>query len=352
MQTPTLIRRDIVVIAASAGGVEALSVLLGELPAKLRAVVLVVLHTTGDSPGFAGAVLGRMSALPAALAHDGERLAFGRIFVAPPDHHLMVDGNRMRVIRGPRENGVRPAADPLFRSAARSYGSRVVGIVLSGTQDDGTAGLVEIKRLGGLSIVQDPAEALFSGMPLSALQGDDVDHVLPAAQIAKLLAELANAPARRSTSLADEAERGARDPMDDQVTQETQEPVALTCPECGGALAEETNGSTSRYRCHVGHVYGSASMLAFQADALERALWTAVRTLEETSALRRSMAERAAAGGLAGLEEAFLRQAARAEQNADLIRGVLTREEASVGSQTGDPGDPAQHDGNPAQEGR
>src|SRR5262245_56542008 len=243
-------RRDIVVIAASAGGVEALSALLRELPAGLRAAVLIVLHTPSDSPGLAGAVLARSSVLPARLAQDGERLAFGRVLVAPPDHHLLVDGHRLRVIRGPRENGVRPAADPLFRSAARSHGSRVVGVVLSGTQDDGTAGLLEIKRLGGLSIVQDPAEAMFPGMPLSALEGDDVDHVLPVAQIAKLIAELASAPARRSSTQAGEGEGGGSG-MEDPMGAETSEPVALTCPECGGALAEESDGALGRYRCHV-----------------------------------------------------------------------------------------------------
>jgi two-component system chemotaxis response regulator CheB len=309
--------------------VEALSALLGELPANLQAVVLVVLHTPSDSPGLTAAVLARAGALPVAPAHDGEHLAFGRVFVAPPDHHLLVDGEQIRVLRGPRENGVRPAADPLFRSAARSHGSRVAGVVLSGVLDDGTAGLLEIKHHGGLAIVQDPGEALFSGMPLSALQGDDVDHVLPAAQIAKLIAELASEPALRSSPLADDREGGDEE-MDDPILEQTSEPAALTCPECGGALADEGDQTVDRYRCHVGHTFGAASLLSFQTEALERALWTAVRTLEETACLRRSMAQRAATGGLQGLEDAYRRQAARAERNADLIRGVLTREETLV----------------------
>jgi two-component system chemotaxis response regulator CheB len=213
-----------------------------------------------------------------------------------------------------------------------------MGIVLSGTLDDGTAGLREITKQGGLAIVQDPAEALFSGMPLAALQGDDVDHVLPVAQIAKLIASLANGPARRSETLADVGEAGGGAEMNDPSLSETSEPVALTCPECGGALADEQDATLERYRCHVGHTFGAASLLSFQAEALERALWTAVRTLEETACLRRSMAERASAGGLHGLEEAYQQQADRAESDAELIRGVLTREEHPPGRAGEDPG--------------
>jgi two-component system chemotaxis response regulator CheB len=217
-----------------------------------------------------------------------------------------------------------------------------VGIVLSGTLDDGTAGLVEIKKRGGVSIVQDPGEALFSGMPLAALQGDDVDHVLPVAQIAKLIAELASAPARRLEPLTLGKEGKGDAEMHDPTLAETSEPVALTCPECGGALAEERDRTLERYRCHVGHTFGAASLLAFQADALERALWTAVRTLEETACLRRSMAERASTGGLHGLEVAYQQQADRAESDAELIRGVLTREEQlKAGGNSGEsPEDP------------
>jgi two-component system chemotaxis response regulator CheB len=184
-------RRDIVVIGASAGGVEALSHLVSRLPADLPAALLVVLHTSPTRESRLPTILDRAGALPAAHAQDGTRIRAGRIYVAPPNYHLTVEHESLRLVQGPTENGFRPAADPLFRTAARAYGARVVGVVLSGALDDGAAGLRAIKQHGGVAVAQDPNEAAVAWMPRSAIRLDHVDHVLPTAEIAALLVQLA-----------------------------------------------------------------------------------------------------------------------------------------------------------------
>lgn len=184
-------KRDLVVIGASAGGVEALSQLVAGLPAELPAALLVVLHTPPTRDSRLPAILCRAGVLPAAHARDGERIRPGRIYVAPPNYHLTVDSESLRLIQGPTEKGFRPAADPLFRTAAQAYGARVVGVVLSGALDDGAAGLVAIKQRGGVTVAQDPDEALLASMPRSAIRFEHVDYVLPAAAVAALLVRLA-----------------------------------------------------------------------------------------------------------------------------------------------------------------
>jgi two-component system, chemotaxis family, protein-glutamate methylesterase/glutaminase len=188
-------RHDLVVIGASAGGVEALQAVVAGLPAHLAAAVLVVMHTPPTRDSRLPAILGRAGVLPTAHAHDGEPIRPGQIYVAPPNYHLTVEAEALRLVQGPTENGFRPAVDPLFRTAARAYEARVVGVVLSGALDDGAAGLTAIKRLGGVTVVQDPDEALVPSMPRSAIDFDHVDHVLPAVAIAQLLVRLAESAA-------------------------------------------------------------------------------------------------------------------------------------------------------------
>src|SRR5439155_14810652 len=183
---------DIVVVGASAGGVEALATLVSTLPPKLPAAIFVVLHISAHSPSFVSDILSRSGLLEAVQASDGMEIKHGRIYVAPPDHHMLVERGNVRVVRGPKENRHRPAVDPLFRSAAEAYGPRVVGVVLTGGLDDGTAGLLAVKRRGGIAVVQDPEEALYSSMPLSALTHVEVDYRLPLSGIGPLLVRLAS----------------------------------------------------------------------------------------------------------------------------------------------------------------
>src|SRR5688572_11570392 len=185
---------DIIVIGGSAGAVEALTRLVAGLPADLPAAVFIAIHTTPTTPSLLPKILSRAGPLPAAHPRDGDGIERGRIYIPPPDHHLLLDEDRVRIVRGPKENGHRPALDPMFRTAAVRYGRRVVGVVITGMLDDGTAGLLAIKQRGGIAVVQNPNEALFPGMPLSAIQNVDVDHVLHLNEIPPLLARLAGEP--------------------------------------------------------------------------------------------------------------------------------------------------------------
>ena len=260
--------RDIIVVGASAGGVEALSGLAESLPADLPAAVFVVLHLPPDARSLLPQILDRAGPLPAAHPADGAPIEHGRIYVAPPDHHLLVHRGTVRVVRGPRENGHRPAVDPLFRTASLAYGARVAGVVLSGALDDGTSGLIVIKRRGGISIIQDPAEAAFPSMPVSALENDHVDYSLPAAEIGPLLAELARTPVQEEggTDVPNETHReAAMAELQSGAVHDPNRPgtaSGFTCPECHGALWELQEDGLLRFRCRVGHAFSAESLLS------------------------------------------------------------------------------------------
>src|SRR5579871_3057783 len=259
-------KQDIVTIGASAGGVEALKTIVAGLPAA----ILVVEHIGGGINGksFLPEILTRAGPLPAANPRPGEKMRKGKIYVAPPDRHLLVEDGHLHVFRGPRENGTRPAINPLFRSAAAAYGNRVAGVILTGMLDDGVAGLAEIKRRGGVAVVQDPQTALYSSMPLNALEYVDVDHIAPLIEIAGLITTLAT------------TEREPVEPRDEPVVRT---PTNLTCPECRGPIHQEQQGRIIEYRCRVGHVYSPATIEQEQDATVERALWSAVLTLEEAA---------------------------------------------------------------------
>jgi two-component system chemotaxis response regulator CheB len=245
--------------------------------------------------------------------------------------HLLLEGEQVRLTRGPPENGFRPAIDPLFRSAARAYGPRVVGVILSGALDDGTNGLMQIKRAGGLALVQHAEEALFPSMPLSAMQRVEVDHILRLDDLSRKIVEVAGRGTGRPRPAA-----GGRAPAEPEQQEHalregslTGPPTGFTCPQCGGALWETSDGRVLGYRCHVGHRYGEESLVAHQAGVVEDALWTALRTLEEAAALRQRMANHAIETGLEGLARAYLDGARSAEQKADQIRDVLMTTDVS-----------------------
>jgi two-component system chemotaxis response regulator CheB len=318
---------DIIVIAASAGGVEALTNLVRVLPRGFPASIFVVCHFPPGGKSVLPNLLSRAGRLLAAHAADGEPFYPGQIYVAPPDRHLLLEpGNRVRLTRGPRENHSRPSADPLFRSAARHYGERVVGVVLTGSLYDGSAGLLAIRGAGGLAVVQDAGDAQVAAMPYNATQLAGADRVVKLNDLGPLLIELV-----RGTSIPPGG-GSAVDPMEkmsdvvdqtmsEQIRNERRGDLAVyTCPECGGALWQVDQAGVTQFRCHVGHAYNGEALLAEQSEALEAALWTAVRTFKEKMVLTRQLAEQERHKGDTKLAERFEEQSAQAKRYAELIQ--------------------------------
>jgi len=336
---------DTIVIGASAGGVEALSQLLSLLPPDLPAAVFVVLHIPAQGHSVLPNILNRaiakrqkQSSLKAIHPQDGEQIEYGKIYVAPPDRHLLVKHGSISLARGPKENSHRPAVDPLFRTAARAYGQRVVGVVLSGTLDDGTAGLMAVKQQGGMAIVQDPAEAMYEGMPRSAIENVKVDRILPVTDIAALLAELANQPVAAATVvvsdyIAIEADMAELELNAMQNPDRPGTPSPYACPDCGGVLWELDEGRLMRFRCRTGHAYSTDSLVAAQSEQLEDALWNALRALEEKAALTERMANRARDLQQAYSSRRFTEQAQAARQRATLVRQLILKSDGN-GSET------------------
>jgi two-component system chemotaxis response regulator CheB len=304
--------RDLVVIGASAGGVDALKVVVAGLPANLQATICIVLHIAPASPSALARILARSGPLHCRQAVDGDDLRLGEILVAAPDHHLEIEDNHARLTVGPRENGHRPAVDALFRSAAQARDGRVIGVVLSGNRDDGAAGLATIKAGGGVAIVQDPEEALYSGMPASAIANVTVDAVVPSDQIAATIAAMVNSddpPPADEPSQPTDRIRGNR-------------PLPV-CPDCGGALTEESESGVLQWHCHVGHRYSPESLADAQAASVEAALWAAIRSLEERAALMERMAERCELRGQRRSARSFGGNAQDARRQAGVVRGAL-----------------------------
>ena len=299
-------RARLVVIGGSAGAVEALKRFLAGLAPDIPAAFCVVVHQSPFSQSALSAVLSRAGRLPCVTATDGTQLREGQIVVAPPNHHLVVEGDRVRLDRGPRENGVRPAIDVLFRSAAASRGSDVIGVVLSGARDDGAAGLAAIKAQGGCAVVQDPADAVFPSMPISAREQVAVDAIAPAAELPHVIDQLLHTPTQ--------ALQSRTDPMsqpDDQ--------LITVCPDCGGVMTE-TDADVLQWRCHVGHVYSARTLDELQGVEVEDALWGAVRTLEDRAALLRRLSRDAERRGASTSAKDFGRRAEHAARQAQILR--------------------------------
>lgn len=324
---------EIIVVGASAGGVEALMQLVRGFPANLSASVFVVLHIPAHSPSSLPDILSRAGLMQALQPVDYQQIEHGHIYVAPPDHHLLIEPGFMRVVRGPRENCHRPAADPLFRSAAVAYGPQVVGVILTGALDDGTAGLLAIKQRGGIAVVQDPREALYPDMPQSALAYVKVDHCLPIAQIGPLLTQLARKEVVQETiqPASENMEREVRvvemetNPLNEH--DQVGNPSEYSCPECGGVLWEVHDGELDRFRCRTGHAFSTESMFAEQSEKIDQALWVALKTLDENASLSRRMAKRAQQRGHTWLADRLNLKVQEVEQQANLLRQVLTRQE-------------------------
>jgi two-component system chemotaxis response regulator CheB len=341
----------VIVIGASAGGIEPLLQIVRSLPVDLPAALCVVVHFPDTASSLLPRLLARRSKLPASHARAGQRLEAGCVYVAPPGEHLLLDDGRMALTRGPRENGHRPAIDPLFRTAARQFGPRCIAVILSGTLDDGAQGARLVKAHGGRLVVQDPDDAMFDAMPRNAIAAASPDVVVPASDIGAVLSRLASEIAMLPPEAIDaqrEAAMNEPDPDDpadtdaalvatDKAELEQNgrhgETTMFTCPDCGGVLWELNDGAVLRYRCHVGHAYTAEGLRAEQAQKLEGALWTAVRALEESASLARRLAHRARTGKRPRSADQFEARADEDEQRADLVRQALAFSAAPVASE-------------------
>jgi two-component system chemotaxis response regulator CheB len=306
-------QRSLVVIGASAGGVETLRRVVADLPADLPGSVCVVLHLAPGSPSALAAILDRAGPLPCRPALDGKPIMPGEIIVAPPDRHLVIDDSKVQLSLGPRENGHRPSVDVLFRSAAHALRERVIGVVLSGTRDDGTAGLAVIKAHGGAAIVQDPEEALYPGMPANALAHVHVDAVVPSGEIASTVVAMLSENLVIASASSDNP--GSKAIVGD--------PVTSVCPECGGVLSENENGGMVQWACRVGHRYSPESLADAQAENVEAAMWAAARVLEDRQALLDRMATQLEARGQRRSARSFRGRAREAANQALVVRDAL-----------------------------
>jgi two-component system chemotaxis response regulator CheB len=325
------VQRDIIVVGASAGGVEALEQFVAGFPPEIGAAIFVVLHVMPGGTSVLPQILRRKTQLQCAAAENGDRIERGRIYVAPPDHHMLVQPDRVVLTRGPRENGHRPAVDPLFRSAARAFGRRVIGVVLSGALDDGTAGLRMIADAGGCPIVQDPARSLYPGMPRSALDHVPGAIVAPVADIAARICEIIDRPVTATEPVQAQASVSTGPSMAERSDIDARRGALtdLTCPECGGTLWESEENGVTRFRCHVGHAFTVGTLDVGQSDALESALWGALRSLQERAALFRRLSRRA------GDPSRYTAKAREAEQHAEALRTVIER----IGGAPGESGE-------------
>jgi len=275
-------RRDVIVVGASAGGVEALQQLVSKLPADLPASLFVVMHMPVRARSLLPEILTRAGRLKAIHPANGSGIEHGCVYVAPPDHHMVIERDHIHLTCGPKEQHHRPCINVTFRSAAAVYGERVAGVLLSGELDDGTAGLWEIERRGGVTVVQNPEEAAFPSMPLSALREIEVDHTVGLAEMGSLLSRLARDAERGPTGVQEAEYAGVE--MDPELTD-------LTCPDCRGTIWEVRRGKSKDYRCRVGHAFSAKTMLATHLAAQEKALYSAIVALEEGASLATHLAD-------------------------------------------------------------
>lgn len=293
----TTIRKDIIVIGASAGGYDALSEVLKMLPHDFPGSIIVVNHMSASSTG-AGLVsyLTKFTRLPCKLAEDGEDLQYGKVYVAPADYHTLLSPEKIIVVRGPRENKFRPGIDPLFRSAAVAYSSRVIGIILTGMLEDGTVGMKAIKDCGGTTIVQEPEEAAFPDMPLTVQKSIKVDYTLSLIEIGNILIELVNKPASNHVEIPDELklenEVAIRFLTGNSIVQQLGKVSPFVCPDCGGSLWQKDVGDSVQFRCHSGHSYDINNLLLRKSEGLEESFWISLRLLEEKKNILLLMAEK------------------------------------------------------------
>jgi two-component system chemotaxis response regulator CheB len=287
----------VVVIGTSTGGMDALTRLAAQLPGDFAAPIFVVHHMAADTSGAALVqAINKSGRLVCTEAHNGEPFQGGHIYLAPTDHHLLLMKGKMLVTKGARENRSRPGIDPLFRSAAVAYRSKVVGVLLTGYLDDGTAGMTAIHRCGGVCVVQDPRDAAYPDMPQNALNRVKIDHTVPLAEMGALLVRLLHRRTAKDSpvpqDIAIEAKIAERVLSDLTSVDALGEQVPFNCPGCGGVLWEVVKGNSLRYRCHTGHAFSAPVLLAEQTAKIEETLWVALRMFEERRNLLMNMSDR------------------------------------------------------------
>jgi two-component system chemotaxis response regulator CheB len=324
-------RARIVVIGSSAGGVYVLEELVAALPADFRAPIFIVQHVAPDVPSLLPDILNYAGKLPASHPFDGERIQPGHIYVAPPDHHMLVEQEHIIVKKGPKENRFRPSIDALFRPAAYTYGAHVIGVVLTGLLNDGTSGMWSLKRLGGTSVIQEPEDALYPSMPERVQENVDVDYVVPAARMADLLVELTRQTSNVQPDLtAEEQNRMAREiKIAEQENAFSMNIMdygqlsPLTCPECHGSLVSIEESSLLRFRCYTGHGFTAGALLADVNRNVKTSLWNAVRGLEEVQYLLGKKAQMLQRDGDLATAMGYLASIQQVQERAKKIRHLL-----------------------------
>ncbi len=325
-------------LGASAGGFDAIRSIIAGLPRHLEAAVFVVWHMAPDVRGILPDVLNTLQTLPAGHAIDHEPIRNGRIYVAPPDRHLLIENDHIRVTQGPKENRFRPAIDPLFRSAAFTFGTRVIGIVLSGGLDDGSAGLWTIKQRGGLAIVQDPEEADVPAMPQNALATIEADYILRTADIPAVLIRLVKEEMPKPLPgpvSAEEVEKTARE-INIQLESDTLQQHVMglgqlspyTCPECHGVLTTLREGNLVRFRCHTGHAFSADSLLASLTENIESNLWNAIRSMQESILLLNHLGDHLAEANQPKLAAVYFKKAREAESRSRQLQQIAYNNES------------------------
>jgi two-component system chemotaxis response regulator CheB len=331
--------RDIIVIGGSAGATKPLTQILNRLPADLPAAIFIVLHIPAQGIGILSTVASSAGPLPVRQAEDGMKIEPGQIYLAAPDHHLLLAGDHIFLGRGPRENMVRPAIDALFRSAALHHGPRVIGVLLSGLLSDGAAGLNAIKRCGGMTVVQDPKDAVSDEMPRRAMEATTIDLCVPGATMGDVLSELAKEQAGAALPIPPEirleVEIAAGDRIGSDNLMSLADPVALTCPACGGVLSEVKEGRPMRFRCQVGHGFTADALAKEQEGRVDEALRVALRIIEERAELVHRMAADGRRSGRLAVAEMYEARAIEYREHADMIRRVVLK--SLAGPQAGGP---------------
>jgi two-component system chemotaxis response regulator CheB len=328
-------KRDIIVIGASAGGVSALIEFVKTLPEDFNASIFIVLHIHPSTPSNLPNILTNFSALSASHPRDGEKIKSKHIYIAPPDHHLLLEYGHILVRKSPKENRFRPSVDVLFRSAAYNYGSRVIGIVLSGMLNDGTSGMWSVKHMGGLCIVQDPKDALFESMPTSVLNEVDVDYSIPVAEMAALLQNLIN----ENVSKMHEVTPEEMELMKMEVVIASNENAfelgilnkgeltPFTCPACKGTLVSLKEGTMVRYRCHTGHAFSASTLLDGVTEGLEEQLWSTMRTFEEAVMLLEDIGNNFKKAGNNSAAEKFFKKAEEGRKRSKVLHSLVKSQE-------------------------